>query len=67
MKLSESLNKQIIIHAIGDLGVHELLNLFDKLRVEFGERDRRLRIEHTQHVDMSEIDRFDDRVIASMQ
>lgn len=59
---------QLAVHAIGDRANHELMNLFERLEVQNGERDRRLRIEHAQHLLPSDIPRFSKlHVIASMQ
>ncbi len=61
-------NLQILIHAIGDRAVHELLNISSQIESENGIKDRRFRIEHAQHIDRSDIQRFaDHNVIASMQ
>lgn len=68
MKKSDDLNHHIIVHAIGDLGIHELLNKFDLLKKENGVKDRRLRIEHVQHVDVIEdLHRFNEDITCSMQ
>jgi len=68
MKRADELNHHIIVHAIGDMAIHLLLNLFTELKIEHGTKDRRLRIEHVQHVD-KEIDlpRFSGDIISSMQ
>jgi len=59
---------QIAIHAIGDKANHTILNFYDRLEREHGVRDRRLRIEHAQHLLASDIPRFSAlHVIASMQ
>jgi len=49
---------QIFIHAIGDYGIHEVLNIFEKVEKQNGKRDRRWRIEHSQHIKPSDIPRF---------
>jgi len=65
---ADKLGMQINIHAIGDRANAETLNIFEKLRTENGERDRRSRIEHAQHLRMQDIPRFGKLgVIASMQ
>lgn len=59
---------QIAVHAIGDKANHEILNMYERLEFDRGDRDRRLRIEHAQHLTPSDIRRFADlHVIASMQ
>ncbi|MCA1803113.1 MAG: amidohydrolase [Rhodothermaceae bacterium] len=56
------------IHAIGDLAIRELLNIFEQVAEENGPRDRRFRIEHAQHIAPEDISRFAELgVIASMQ
>jgi predicted amidohydrolase YtcJ len=59
---------QIAIHAIGDKANNTILNFYERLEREHGERDRRLRIEHAQHLLAADIPRFASlHVIASMQ
>jgi predicted amidohydrolase YtcJ len=59
---------QIAIHAIGDKANHIILGFYEKLEQERGRRDRRLRIEHAQHLLPADILRFAQlHVIASMQ
>ncbi len=59
---------QIAIHAIGDKANNTILNFYERLERENGQRDRRLRIEHAQHLIPSDIPRFGRlHVIASMQ
>ena len=59
---------QIAIHAIGDRANNTILNFFERAEKENGERDRRFRIEHAQHLLKSDIARFASLgVIASMQ
>ena len=59
---------QVMIHAIGDQANDLILTLFEQVRRENGERDRRFRIEHAQHLRRQDIPRFSgDKVIASMQ
>ena len=58
----------IAIHAIGDRANHTILDFYERLEKEDGLRDRRLRIEHAQHLLASDIPRFAQlHVIASMQ
>ena len=59
---------QVMIHAIGDRANATILSIFEQVAKENGERDRRFRIEHAQHLRPTEIPRFGrDKVIASMQ
>lgn len=59
---------QIAIHAIGDKANHTILNFYERLEREHGARDRRLRIEHAQHLQRPDVPRFGQlHVIASMQ
>jgi len=59
---------QILIHAIGDRANDTILSIYEKVESENGDRDRRFRIEHAQHLRAQDIPRFArDRVIASMQ
>src|SRR6185437_8792502 len=59
---------QVAIHAIGDKANHTILGFYEKVEHEHGQRDRRFRIEHAQHLLASDISRFAQlRVIASMQ
>ena len=59
---------QIAIHAIGDKANNTILGMYERLEREHGERDRRLRIEHAQHLIPADIPRFGHlHVIASMQ
>ena len=59
---------QIATHAIGDRANDIVLNMYQRLEKEHGERDRRLRIEHAQHLTAADIPRFGrEHVIASMQ
>ncbi len=59
---------QIMIHAIGDRANDQILTIFEVVAREHGERDRRFRVEHAQHLRPEEIKRFGSgKVIASMQ
>jgi len=59
---------QINIHAIGDKANATVLDIFEKTIKANGERDRRFRIEHAQHLRQEEIKRFGAlKVVASMQ
>jgi predicted amidohydrolase YtcJ len=59
---------QVAVHAIGDKANHTILGFYEKIEREHGQRDRRFRIEHAQHLLASDIQRFAQlHVIASMQ
>ena len=59
---------QVAIHAIGDKANATILDLFAEAERRNGQRDRRLRIEHAQHLRREDIARFAAlHVIASMQ
>ncbi|HJU56434.1 MAG TPA: amidohydrolase [Pyrinomonadaceae bacterium] len=59
---------QVMIHAIGDAANDRILSIYEQVTKENGERDRRFRIEHAQHLRQQDISRFGrNRVIASMQ
>jgi predicted amidohydrolase YtcJ len=65
---SDSAGLQVMIHAIGDRAVNFLLNTYEQVEKENGDRDRRFRIEHSQHIAASDIPRYASlKVIASMQ
>jgi predicted amidohydrolase YtcJ len=68
MKGADTAGLQIAIHAIGDRANRTILDLYQRLEKENGPRDRRLRIEHAQHLTAADIPRFAQlHVIASMQ
>jgi predicted amidohydrolase YtcJ len=59
---------QVMIHAIGDRANAEILDIYRKLDQADGPRDRRFRIEHSQHLRLEDIKRFGgQKVVASMQ
>jgi predicted amidohydrolase YtcJ len=59
---------QLNVHAIGDRGNRETLNLFEEAYAAAGPGDYRWRIEHAQHLHPDDIPRFGRLgVIASMQ
>ena len=59
---------QVMVHAIGDRAIRDLLDLYLDAREANGERDRRFRMEHAQHIHPVDIERFAIQdVIASMQ
>jgi len=58
----------IATHAIGDRANKTILDLYERLEKEDGPADRRLRIEHAQHLRPEDIPRFAQlHVIASVQ
>lgn len=58
----------VMVHAIGDRANATLLDIFERVAQENGARDRRLRVEHAQHVAPGDFARFAKLgVIASMQ
>lgn len=66
-RLAKELNVQVCIHAIGDRGNREVIDVFEKvLKDNIGEK--RWRIEHAQHLHPDDIQRIADLdIIASMQ
>jgi predicted amidohydrolase YtcJ len=62
-------NIQVCVHAIGDRGVREVLDVFEHVMEENPTKDNlRWRIEHAQHIDTADIPRFASLgVVASMQ
>lgn len=59
---------QVMIHAIGDKANDAILTIYEHVAKSNGERDRRFRIEHAQHLRAQDIARFGrDHVVASMQ
>jgi hypothetical protein len=66
MKADEA-GLQLCLHAIGDQAISIVLDLFRDVALA-GDRDRRLRIEHAQHIAPKDFERFAaQKVIASMQ
>ncbi len=58
----------VMVHAIGDRAIGMLLDIYERVGKENGVRDRRFRVEHTQHLRERDIPRFAQLdVIASMQ
>ncbi len=59
---------QVMVHAIGDSAIRDLLEIYLDAVDANGERDRRFRMEHAQHIAPGDIERFAVQdVIASMQ
>jgi predicted amidohydrolase YtcJ len=68
VRIADSAGLQVAIHAIGDRANAELLDLYQNLVGEHGERDRRYRIEHAQHLRPEDFGRFAELgVIPAMQ
>ncbi len=58
----------VMVHAIGDRAIATQLDIFERVGRENGNRDRRFRIEHAQHIRPADIPRFAALgVTASMQ
>jgi predicted amidohydrolase YtcJ len=65
---ADKVGLQTMIHAIGDRANDLILTIFEEVERENGDRDRRFRIEHAQHLRPQDITRFSRaKVIASMQ
>ena len=59
---------QVLIHAIGDRANDQVLGIYREVAAAHGERDRRFRVEHAQHLRPEEIGEFArQKVVASMQ
>ncbi|HQY53112.1 MAG TPA: amidohydrolase [Ignavibacteria bacterium] len=59
---------QLSVHAIGDKAVTDLLDFNEELIKLNGKKDRRFRIEHSQHITENDFERFRElNVIASVQ
>ena len=58
----------VMIHAIGDKANDQILEIYKQVAASNGERDRRFRVEHAQHLRPEEIREFASlKVVASMQ
>jgi predicted amidohydrolase YtcJ len=55
---ADSAGIQLAIHAIGDRAIALLLDIFDSVATAHGPRDRRLRVEHAQHLRPDDFARF---------
>lgn len=65
---ADKANLHVQVHAIGDNAIQTLLNIYERVIKENGARDRRLRIEHAQHIAKEDIERFSElEIIASVQ
>lgn len=59
---------QVCTHAIGDQAISVVLDIYEHIVKTNGDRDRRLRIEHAQHMAAKDFDRFAKlKVIASVE
>src|SRR5581483_10016707 len=68
MMNADAAGLHLCIHAIGDAAISTVLDLFSEVEKAHGSRDRRLRIEHAQHMAAKDFARFAQlKVIASMQ
>jgi predicted amidohydrolase YtcJ len=68
VKAADKAGLQINIHAIGERANATILDVYEKVEKENGDKDRRFRIEHAQHLRPEDIKRFGKlKVIASMQ
>ncbi len=68
MMRADAAGLQLCTHAIGDQGISIILDMYSEVVKAHGERDRRFRIEHAQHMAAKDFDRFAQlHVIASMQ
>jgi predicted amidohydrolase YtcJ len=68
MGAADDAGLQIALHAIGDRANGVALDLWERIAVDNGRRDRRARIEHAQHLRPSDFERFARTgVIASVQ
>jgi predicted amidohydrolase YtcJ len=68
VEAADAAGLQVMIHAIGDRANDQILSIYEQVAKDHGERDRRFRIEHAQHLRPQDIARFGrDHVVASMQ
>jgi predicted amidohydrolase YtcJ len=68
MMKADAAGLQICTHAIGDRAISTILDLYGEIVAAHGPADRRLRIEHAQHMAAKDFDRFAQlQVIASVQ
>jgi hypothetical protein len=65
---ADSAGLQLAVHAIGDRANDLLLRIYDSVAAAHGERDRRFRVEHAQHLRAVDIPLFGRRrIVPSMQ
>ena len=68
VSMADAAALQVAIHAIGDRANRTLLDIYERVAIDHGERDRRFRVEHAQHLAPEDIPRFAALgVIPSMQ
>ena len=68
IKGADDAGLHVIVHAIGDRAIRDLLDIYREVADQHGPRDRRFRIEHAQHIHPDDISRFASQgVIAAMQ
>ncbi len=68
LKGADAAGLQLCIHAIGDRGISIILDMFEQIEKANGKRDRRWRIEHSQHLAAKDFARYAQLgVIASVQ
>ncbi len=68
MRKADAAGLQLCTHAIGDAGISAILDIYTEIVNTHGKADRRLRIEHAQHMAAKDFDRFAQLgVIASVQ
>ena len=68
MMRADAAGLQIYTHAIGDAAISAILDLYSEIEKAHGRRDRRWRIEHSQHIAAKDFERFAQLgVIASVQ
>ncbi len=59
---------QVMIHAIGNEPINNVLNVFEQVEKENGSKDRRFRVEHAFRFGISDLNRFADlKIIPSLQ
>lgn len=65
---ADKANLHVVVHAIGDSANSTLLNIYEDVEMENGQKDRRFRIEHAQHLNSELYARFSEiGVVPSMQ
>jgi len=68
ISVADSYGLQSITHAIGDKANTIILDVYEQIKTQNGNRDRRFRVEHAQHLRLNDIERFSELdVIASVQ
>ncbi|HET9791390.1 MAG TPA: amidohydrolase, partial [Candidatus Angelobacter sp.] len=68
LKAADASGLQLCVHAIGDKAISTVLDIFEQIEKANGKRDRRWRIEHSQHMAAKDFARYARLgVIASVQ